>query len=164
MLRVGERREELSAWRNKPLNPFAEPPFQVLWIGNGDENLFAFRAHHAVVDGEGFFGVCAEALRVVANVCNERLLGVRRPDAALVRSSADRDESGVRPPHSKEDQDSEALKGVQKLREEARSNRSARLAVRSCTPGETAVVERDVEIERCCTGMVVCGRLDEGHL
>ena len=77
-------REELSAWRNKPLNPFAEPPFQVLWIGNGDENLFAFRAHHAVVDGEGFFGVCAEALRAVANVCNERLLGVRRPDAALV--------------------------------------------------------------------------------
>ena len=38
------------------------------------------------------------------------------------------------------------MKGVQKLRDEARSNRSARLAMRSCVPGEIAIVERDVEI------------------
>src|SRR6185503_13250447 len=38
MLRIGENREELSMWRNKPLNPFAEPPFQVLWISSGEKN------------------------------------------------------------------------------------------------------------------------------
>src|SRR5215203_2622457 len=48
MLRVAENREALTAWRNKPLNPFDEPPFQLLWIANGDMNLFAFRAHHSV--------------------------------------------------------------------------------------------------------------------
>src|SRR5262245_29392754 len=63
MLRVAEKRDALAEWRNRPLNPFREPPFQLLWIAQGEVHLFAFRAHHAVVDGEGFFGVCAEALR-----------------------------------------------------------------------------------------------------
>src|ERR1700741_292209 len=63
MLQVDETREALHGWRNKPLNPFVEPPFQVLWIASGDEHILAFRAHHAVVDGEGVFGVCAAALR-----------------------------------------------------------------------------------------------------
>src|SRR6185436_17616665 len=35
MLQIGEKRDELSRWRNKPLNLFIEPPFQVLWIANG---------------------------------------------------------------------------------------------------------------------------------
>src|SRR5215216_5431040 len=66
MLRVAENRETLAEWRNRLLNPFREPPFQLLWIANEDVNLFAFRAHHAVVDGEAFFGVCAEAVRALA--------------------------------------------------------------------------------------------------
>ncbi|HET6972512.1 MAG TPA: hypothetical protein VFH96_00735, partial [Pyrinomonadaceae bacterium] len=77
MLHVGETREGLHEWRNKALNPFVEPPFQVLWIASEDEHVLAFRAHHAVVDGEGFFGVCAAALRAVTNLSNERLFGVR---------------------------------------------------------------------------------------
>jgi hypothetical protein len=32
----------------------------------------------------------------------ERLLGVRRPGAALLLIALDRDQSGARPPHSKE--------------------------------------------------------------
>src|SRR6185436_14704032 len=32
MLRVAENRDALAEWRNKPLNPFREPPFQLLWI------------------------------------------------------------------------------------------------------------------------------------
>ena len=54
MLRVAENRDGLAEWRNRPLNPFREPPLQLLWIANGEQNLFAFRAHHAVVDGEAF--------------------------------------------------------------------------------------------------------------
>ena len=137
MLCVGERREELSSWRNKPLNPFAEPPFQVLWIDNGDENLFAFRAHHAVVDGEGFFGVCAEALRALADK--------RR----RVRAATDFTDKDGLPGRAKV---RDAIESVQKLREEARSDRSARLAMRSCAPGEIAVVERDVEITGVAPG------------
>ncbi len=126
MLRIGEKREELHEWRNKPLNPFREPPFQVLWIR--DENLLAFRAHHAVVDGEGFFGVCAEALRALADK-NQRATDHTEKGGFSKRA-------GVR----------DAIETVQKLRDEARVNRNARLAVRSCSPGEIAVVERDVEI------------------
>ena len=46
-------------------DPFREPPFQLLWIANMMTNLFAFRAHHAVVDGEAFFEVCVEAVRAL---------------------------------------------------------------------------------------------------
>lgn len=126
MLRIGEKREDLFGWRNKPLNPFTEPPFQVLWIP--DENLLAFRAHHAVMDGEGFFGVCAEALRALADK-SQVATDYTEKDGFTKRV-------GVR----------DAIENVQKLREQARSNKSARLAVRSCAPGEIAVVERDVEI------------------
>ncbi len=133
MLRVGEEREAISEWRNEAINPFAEPPFQVLWIGNDDENLFAFRAHHAVVDGEGFFGVCAEALRALAD--KSRATDFTEKDGFSRRAK-------VRT----------AIGKVQKLREEARSNRSARLAIRGCAPGEIAVVERDVEITGAAPG------------
>ena len=126
MLRIGEKKEELHDWRNKRLNPFAEPPFQVLWIP--DENLLAFRAHHAVVDGEGFFGVCAEALRALADK-NKGATDYTEKGGFTKRV-------GVR----------DAIETVRKLRDEARVNKSARLTVRSCSPGEIAVVERDVAI------------------
>lgn len=126
MLRIGEKREDLHGWRNKPLNPFREPPFQVLWIP--DENLLAFRAHHAVVDGEGFFGVCAEALRALSNK-DQRATDYTEKVGFIKRINV-----------------ADALGNIQKLREQSRANKSARLAVRSCAPGEIAVVERDVEI------------------
>src|ERR1044072_5481022 len=43
MLKIADKSDGLSAWRNKPLNPFVEPPFQVLWIVNGEEKGLAFR-------------------------------------------------------------------------------------------------------------------------
>src|SRR6185369_14203267 len=66
MLREAENRDGVAQWRNRPINPFREPPFQLLWIANDDVNLLAFRAHHAVVDGEAFFEVCVEAVRALA--------------------------------------------------------------------------------------------------
>ncbi len=134
MFRVGERRELLAEWRNKPLNPFVETPFQLLWIANGDQNLFAFRAHHAVVDGEGFFGVCAEALRALADK-NHFAADFTEKEGSSRRLK-------IR----------DAIENVHKLREEARSNKSVRLSVRSCTPGPIAVVERDVEIANVPSG------------
>jgi len=122
MLRIGE---ELFEWRNKPLNPFYEPPFQVLWI----ENILAFRAHHAVADGEGFFGVCAHALRALADK-NDVATDYTDEKTGFTKRVGVRD----------------AFENVKKLRDEARANKSARLAVRSCTPGEIGVVTKDVNI------------------
>src|SRR5215510_1464230 len=39
MIRVAETRDALADWRNRPLNPFREPPFQLLWIANDEVNL-----------------------------------------------------------------------------------------------------------------------------
>ena len=125
MLRVAENRDGLAEWRNRPLNPFREPPFQLLWIANDQENLLAFKAHHAVVDGEAFFEVCAEALRAVA--------GKTATDKADLKNGLTRAVNVV-----------DALQKIQQLRREAQSDRSARIAVRSNAPGPIAVVERDV--------------------
>ncbi len=124
MLRVGET---VSEWRNRPLDPFKEPPFQVLWIADGDRNLLAFRAHHAVVDGEGFFAVCAEAVRELAGKQTQ----IKRMNADSIRVIRG----------SKRD----ALATLQRMRNEARSHQTAQLAMRSCVPGEIAVVERVLE-------------------
>lgn len=114
----------LSEWRNRAINPFVEPPFQVLWIVRDDTHVLAFRAHHAVVDGEGFFAVCAEALR--------RLVGVEATDWTDGEKTAR--QSSIR----------KAFHNLQELRNEARENHSVPLAMRSCSPGDTSIVERDV--------------------
>lgn len=129
MLWIAEPGKNLSWWRNKALCPFVEPPFQVLWIANGDENVLAFRAHHAVVDGEGFFGVCAEALRALSDKNH------------LATDYTDHKDGFSRPSSLVN-----AIENVQKLRSDARANKSARLFVHSCTPGKIGVVERDVEV------------------
>ena len=126
MLREAENRDGLAHWRNRPLNPFGEPPFQVLWIAKDDVNLFAFRAHHAVVDGEAFFGVCAEALRALAGAADKTDLKTGFSRTVSVK---------------------DALGKVQQLRREAQSDRSARISVRSTNPGPIGIVERDLARE-----------------
>ena len=128
----------VAEWRNRPLDPFAEPPFQGLWITDDERHLLAFRAHHAVVDGEGFFAVCAEAVRELAMIVGVRKSGRRlAPAAAVDRASPSR--SSQRRPIG------EALRNLQSLRNDARANRSARLAMRSCVPGDISIVERDIQ-------------------
>ena len=127
MLREAKNRDGLAHWRNRPLDPFREPPFQLLWIANDDVNLLAFRAHHAVVDGEAFFGVCAEALRALAGVTDKTDLKTGFTRAVSV---------------------TDALQKVQQLRKEAQSDRSARIALRNTNPGPIAIVERDLAREQ----------------
>ena len=128
MLHVGKTIPE---WRNQRLDPFKQPPFQVLWIEDGDRHVLAFRAHHAVVDGEGFFAVSAEALLALARLENRNPTAGASPlpDLPVTRRV------NVR----------EALENLQRLRSEARSNKSARLTMRSCTPGDISVVERNLQ-------------------
>jgi hypothetical protein len=127
MLRVAESRDGLAEWRNRPLNPFRETPFQVLWIEEDQKNHLAFRAHHAVVDGEGFFEVCAEALR------------------ALAGKRAATDNTDLKNGFARVVSVRDALQKVQRLREEAQADKSARIAVRSNKPGPIAIVERDLD-------------------
>src|SRR5687767_352930 len=61
MLHIAKGSDALSEWRNQPIDPFHEPPFQVMWIPNGGSSTVAFRAHHAVMDGESFVAVTADA-------------------------------------------------------------------------------------------------------
>lgn len=124
MLRVAENRDALAEWRNKPLNPFREPPFQLLWIANDDAHLLAFRAHHAVVDGEAFFEVCADALRALAGAT---------------------DKTDFKAGFSRNVKVQDAFAKVQQLRKEAQADKSARISVRSNAPGPIAIVERDLD-------------------
>jgi len=126
MLRVAEKRDALAKWRNQPLDPFREPPFQLLWIAQDEVHLLAFRAHHAVVDGEAFFAVCAEALRSLAG---------------KAAASDNADKEGFNRPAKVKD----AWQKLEELRKQAQSDRSARIAVRSNAPGPIAIVERDLE-------------------
>ena len=126
MLRTAQTRDSLAEWRNRPLDPFREPPFQLLWIEEGDANLFAFRAHHAVVDGEAFFAVCAEALRALAGKATTDNTDLKNGFTHAVRLK-------------------DALQKVQQLRKEAQSDKSARIAVCSNAPGPIAVAERDLQ-------------------
>jgi len=127
MLHTANNRDGLAQWRNRSLDPFREPPFQLLWIANDDASLFAFRAHHAVVDGEAFFGVCAEALRSLAGATDRTDLKNGSTRAVSV---------------------TDALQKVQELRRQAQSDKSARIAVRSTAAGPIAVVERDLAREQ----------------
>ena len=76
-------RGALEAWRNTPIDPFREPPFGVLWI-RGVRQVLAFRAHHAVADGQLFLAIAAEIVIALAGttprapVVAAHPLGLRR--------------------------------------------------------------------------------------
>ena len=117
----------VAEWRNRRLDPFKEPPFQVLWIADGERHLLAFRAHHAVVDGEGFFAVCAEAVRALAE---------KQTQIEQIHTKQTRERSLKL---------GDALKTVQRMRRESLEIRSASLAKRSCGPGNISIVEGNLE-------------------
>lgn len=121
MLKIADSTDVLGEWRNRPIDPFHEPPFQLLWIAKGSAHVFAFRAHHAVLDGEGFFAVCAEAMRTLVSFETTEFADGR--------------------PASRGVSLTKAFRNLQELR---RSQPSARLAMRDCSPGETSIVERDL--------------------
>jgi len=66
ILREGSDSGELDRWRNRPIDPFREPPFQLLWIAEGERHILSFRVHHSVADGESLFLVCRELVRFLA--------------------------------------------------------------------------------------------------
>jgi len=128
MVRQGTDRQQIEAWRNRPIDPFAEPPFQVLWVPGRSRTDLAFRAHHAVVDGESFSYLSAEALLLLAAIRGGVALGPR-PGA-------------LPPPQVGWGSIGKVWRHARWLRRDTRAARSGRLWVHEVSAGGTGVVER----------------------
>ena len=156
MLAVAAEGGSLECWRNTPIDPFREPPFQLLWIpgsGNGPSGegrvhaTLAFRAHHAALDGQALATVCSQALRILAGA--DELAGDpdrRRPGGGGAANFGRLWLQGHLGP---------MWRYLRWLQRESRRGRSARLAVRATAPGDIAVClrrlagpERDALVER----------------
>lgn len=138
MLRVADERGALAGWRNQSIDPFHEPPFQLLYLPGGPErSTLAFRAHHAVADGESFVVICMEALRLLALMKNGETLPHAEPAAShslaqiisLAALWRERRLPGM-------------WRYMRWLGAEAKAGRSMSLNMRARAPGQVATRER----------------------
>jgi hypothetical protein len=134
MVREGSELGELDRWRNRPIDPFREPPFQLLWIAEGERHVLSFRAHHSVADGESLFLVCRDFASFIAAPSIESAKPEPFPPLGF--------SSFFRPFRAR------ALVRLwaygRWLASEARRPRSARLPLRSLEPGDVAVLTDSV--------------------
>jgi hypothetical protein len=134
---------ETARWRNVAMDPFQEPPFQVLWVPKDNGGILAYRAHHAVMDGESFFLVGGEASRILARRKGTRQRTVFAGEAAGAVKLTDLvSRKQLRPEKLRS-----MWRYVQWLGSEARAGRSARLAMDSCSAGDTHTVKRTFDRE-----------------
>jgi hypothetical protein len=152
MLRIGNGGNgTLTHWRNEPIDPFHDPPFQVLWIPppdanhrghNGGHSTLAFRAHHSVMDGESFVAVTVDATNFLSQVRSEKPAPTPVParvttlkDLISVRQLLRRRSFG------------DMWRYTRWLAAEARAGRSARLEGDAFTTGDTHICERRLDSE-----------------
>jgi hypothetical protein len=114
-------------WRNRMIDPFREPPFQLLWL----PRLLAFKCHHACADGQLFFAIVTEILCTLAGQPTRAPLDDSHPLA--LRTLWPKANLGAMWRHTRV------------LAREAKQDRSARIAVRACAPGDIATHTRIVE-------------------
>jgi hypothetical protein len=142
MLRIGHGNCDLTEWRNEPIDPFRAPPFQVLWIPDGGSSTVAFRAHHAVMDGESFVAVTADAAHFLTQArMGKQLLP---PEPARPATLSDLISPGQLMGRRRF---GSIWRYPRRLAAEARAGRSARLAIAQCTPGKTYTCERKLDRE-----------------
>jgi hypothetical protein len=129
-----------AAWRNRPLDPFSEAPFQAWWRPDGERHTLAFRAHHSVADGELFFGACTEAVRVLARHGAGSPAPAPPPEARVDLLSALQPRRllrrGALPALWREARRQSGTAG---------RDASARVKVGATVPGDTSICERRVE-------------------
>lgn len=143
MLTVARGNGALARWRNQPIDPFQEPPFQVLWSPNGGSSTLAFRAHHAVMDGESFVAVTLDAALFLTQV----RIGKQASPPQATRVTQLNDLISLRQLIRRRKLRS-VLGYTRWLNSEARAGRSARLAVDACAKGNTYTCERTLDRER----------------
>ncbi|HEY6232002.1 MAG TPA: hypothetical protein VIW64_12130 [Pyrinomonadaceae bacterium] len=150
MLRVGNNHNgALAEWRNKPIDPFREPPFQVLWIPaqrSGDpecghaSNTVAFRAHHSAMDGESFVAVTMEAAHFLSCASGGRPTPTPRPAAVTTLKDLVSAKQLLRRRRLA------AMWGYTRwLAAEARAGQSTRLKVNAFATGDTHICERRLD-------------------
>jgi hypothetical protein len=142
MLRIGKASDVLSGWRNEPINPFHEPPFQVLWIPNGGSSTVAFRAHHAVMDGESFVAVTADAAHFLTQARIGKPVSPPEPAQATTLNDLISVRQLIR-----RGRVTGMWRYTRWLAAEARAGRSARLAIDACTTGNTHTCERMLDTD-----------------
>jgi hypothetical protein len=140
MLHTADQPDAVVQWRNRPINPFIEPPFQLLWIPGEGRNLVAFRAHHAVMDGQAFFYVCTKALHFLARLSagEEPTFPGKIPGLTLKHL--------IKPLKIiRRGKLKSMWRYVRWMSTEAVANRSARIALQACEPGDIAICERRLD-------------------
>jgi hypothetical protein len=137
ILHVTSDEADLKGWRNLPLNPFQEPPFQVLWFASNETHRLAVRAHHAVMDGEAMLTAYLEMMRSLAFLVGGEILlppvtvPTAKPPGAL---------ESLAPLWAPQ-----TWSYLRRMTRETKTNVSAPLAIRSRKPGPTATCERLLE-------------------
>jgi hypothetical protein len=136
-------------WRNSPIDPFREPPFQLLAILDSGRSTLAFRAHHAVCDGEALITVGAAALRTLAQIMGGRNPSLEGRAAAVGLASllSLSKQWRLGRLHG-------MWRHLRQLSKESGSGRSASLSMRACTPGDVSTRERT--LDRSVTSPWLC--------
>jgi len=139
MLRIEGDVNALARWFNEPIDPFTQPPFQVLWVAMHDVHYLSFRGHHAAADGEAFFFSVKEALRALASVLGG---GVAAPAPArfVALKEAISTTGPVRASDLRVFWDY-----LRWLKVESLSGNSANLWKHECCPGDVAQCERVIQ-------------------
>ncbi|HEV2914414.1 MAG TPA: hypothetical protein VGX92_14145 [Pyrinomonadaceae bacterium] len=137
MLQMADGNGAVARWRNQPIDPFCEPPFQLLCIPGRDRSTLSFRAHHCLVDGEAFFDLCADTLRILARVSRGEELPTPEVAAKVELSELISPARLLR---------QGKLLGMWRytrwLAAEAKAGRSISLKMRAREPGDIATCER----------------------
>ena len=154
MLRIGNRQNGgLTGWRNEPIDPFRDPPFQVLWIPphqassaceyhdlNCESHTIAFRAHHSVMDGESLVAVTADAVPFLT----ELSIGKQSPTPEPKRATTLKDLVSVKQLLRRR-RLGEMFRYTRWLAAEARAPRSTRIACEAFATGDTQLCERRLD-------------------
>src|SRR5689334_1690397 len=124
----------IAAWRDHLIDPFVEPPFQLLSVSRPGGTTLVLRAHHAVADGGSAHELASDALLALAAIRGGSVPA--KPAIAVPRHLG----SLLRARHLR------ALgRADRSARRGDRVGQSARLWIRATVPGESGTVERPME-------------------
>lgn len=140
MLHTSTEPGAVAEWRNRPIDPFIEPPFQLLWITGTNRHILAFRAHHAVTDGQAFFNVCTHALHLLAKLRAGETLAPPDKITPTVLTRLINPRKLIRRGKLKS-----MWRYVRWMAKESKAGRSARIAKERCEPGPIATCERTLD-------------------
>ena len=141
MLLVANESDSLHRWRTQPLDPFTEPPFQLLYVPGTHRSTLAFRSHHSVADGESSVVICNEAMRILALMMRG---GAPLPDPDMAGTLSL--PKIISPMRLLRDGKLLAMwRQMRSVSAEARAGRSMSLAMCAREPGPIATCERLVD-------------------